>query len=299
MLIQYRVQSGGRFDTVAYERDGSGTWSEYHGLLAKVFDNYSIVQANAATQAKPAVRVTPIPVKKCQWCDDQWCEGYVCASYDGWRDLVPSEHSFWGLKSKESPLVRKILQEKGIAFEEQSGSRLYSYSSASDQNITMFGLPVSLHFQYSTDRPNWLVYVDITTVTETIEEAMVAYETLLEVVENQYGTPTGGYLSSSYHNYVDNEWNYPMADDGPDYDTVLALMDEDGYAKLCTYYNNLGVYMVLRPTEDTGKIIWLRYHYNMPAGQEEYRPPQSSDFMTFTRPNGTYGATHEPITIGF
>lgn len=76
VLIQYRLQGGGRFQTVAYERDGRGrTWNEFNGLLAKVFDYYGNILANEENvddgwmeeMAKQGAQTTLSPTKNCMW----------------------------------------------------------------------------------------------------------------------------------------------------------------------------------------------------------------------------------------
>lgn len=294
--IQFRMLGDSRFEVCAFERDGKGrAWSEFHSLMTAICQYYDTIQANLAYQ-KPSP--TPTPDNSCPWCDEWWCEGNYCEKTDSWRDVVPGEHSFWGITSGETTYPGDILDEKGIQYEEISGSRLSQIHSLKDQEILLFGLPVSLSFQYSASRPNWLTHIDIDCRTSDAADALDAFITLLKATAAQYGEPTGGYMQTGSY-YWGDEWSFPIDDMEIFEETIFTALTEEKYVMMCLYNKNLGVYVSLAQKDDT--IVgntWLRYHYNLPAALEE-APPDSADFFTFARPRGVYGATPKTITIGF
>lgn len=294
--IQFRLQEGNRFQLAAYVRDGKDqSWNALGALINSIYAEYDNMVAN---QRNTAVMATPVPDNGCDWCDEWWCEGSYCEKTDSWRDVVPEEHSFWGITSGETRYPGDILKEKGIAYEETSGSRLSRLYSAEDQDIIMFDLPVSLFFQYSATRPNWLTYVDINCKGSDAEEALRAYMILLAAMGERYGEPTGGYMKTGSY-YGGEEWSFPMDNLDNLEEIIMTALAEEKYALLCLYNRNLGIYVSLFERDDTiVGYTWMRFHYNLPATLEE-RPPASADFFTFDRPNGVYTNVPKTIQIGF
>lgn len=221
------------------------------------------------------------------------------------------EHSLWGLSASSSiDDVYATLREKGIQYEVENQKNNITYiTSQEGQSITMFGIPVEIRIRFDGGSKNHLVFVAIDSDDEwepqgsdpgndaDIQEAIEVHKVILQAIEGQYGTATGGYLQTE--GKEDGAlWSYASKDGRPDYETVLLALENDNYADLHTFYNNLELRLAFSyVASPPWAYVGFTYYYNL--DRDGYIWPYSADVFSFDLPSGPFTTKPQSIEIGF